>query len=148
MELGLFWIERMLALRHHSKWHAQRNWVVMAGRAMAQQDLVDNLLPVESVFDGQANIVVVEGFDANIHRRDIAREPRHLRNLDSRIALELRDGLEVHAVDVIYITARQRVCSCRDIADGEDLDLVEIGLSIEILEAGGSTPHTRIEGRL
>ena len=53
----------MLVLRLHGKGHALGNRVVMARRAMAQKDLVDNLLPVESVFDGQANIVVVERFD-------------------------------------------------------------------------------------
>ena len=98
--------------------------LIVADDAVAEQDLVDELLARRGVLEREPEVVVVERRHVRAHRVGEREVARHVDDLHTGDALQPRDGLQVGAVDDVDGAADERVHARGVVQNRQDLDRV------------------------
>ncbi len=77
--------------------------VVVSNNALAAQDLAHDLVAIDAVLEGQAQVQVVEGGHVDEHRQGAVRAARNLVDDDVVTLLQVLDGLEIRRRDCIQV---------------------------------------------
>ena len=101
--------------------------MVIAHGAIAEQDLVDQFLTVDAVFQGMAHMHVAVGLGAGIHGEGIVLGARNRVDLNVGASRQKADGLEVKPVGHVHVTRHKRGGAGVLVNDGDHLGAVEPG---------------------
>ena len=83
--------------------------VVIANGAMPQQNLVNNLLTVAGIFDGQTHIHIIERLVIHQHRKGVVHIAGDFDDLNIRVCFHQRHCLKINPVYRVNLTGHDGV---------------------------------------
>ena len=101
--------------------------MIVADTAVAVQDLVDQFLPVDRVFQRHPDIVVVERCRPRVHGEGVVLRPGRRQHLEVAGPLQQVDGVQVDLVDNVDLAGHQGVLARRRVENAEQFQSVDVG---------------------
>ena len=126
--------------------HGRGQRIVVAGAAMTEHHLFQDLLPVDGILQGQTHVDVGEGGDRTVHGGGVMRQAGDVRDLHLRIALQQVEGFQVAAVHVMDVAGIEGGCAGHHVVDDQQLHGVEPGGAVIAGIAHRARALTRAEG--
>jgi hypothetical protein len=87
---------------------------------MAQENLVGDLVAIHGVFKSESDIVVIERWTIDHHRKRVMPIARRFLDRDVRVFLHPVECLEIATTNPIDVPGKQGGCARSNVADGQN----------------------------